>query len=110
MLASGGKFSFDFETGEWDDTAPATADTETVHYEIVDGDGDKAGADLTINVIAPPNAAPVLALDAPGNYKDEFGSEAYDNSNGSANWTTSWTETGDNGETTAVKSRSRMEV
>ena len=49
-------------------------------------------ADQTISLIPP-----VLDLHAfdSGNYRDQFGSSSYSNSNGTVLWTSSWTETGD---------------
>ncbi|MBX3521835.1 MAG: tandem-95 repeat protein [Xanthobacteraceae bacterium] len=43
------------------------------------------------------NASPVLALNAAGNYRDEFGAASYSNSEGTLDWSgQSWTESGDN--------------
>ncbi len=64
--AIGGKLTFYFEdtnghnAGDYSYLAPTnTAGTESIHYVVVDGDGDTAGADLTINVTVPP---PTYAL------------------------------------------------
>jgi Ca2+-binding RTX toxin-like protein len=48
-------------------------------------------ADQTISVVPSP---PALDLDAPfsGNVRDQFGSQSYNNNNGSVNWAGSWTE------------------
>lgn len=52
--AAGGKLTFNFATGAWSYTAPASVsvDTpETFAYKIVDNDGDESSATLTITVI-----------------------------------------------------------
>ena len=62
----GGSFSFNFTTGAWSYTPPAdvAADTdETFHYVLVDGDGDKTGADLTITVEDIDTTPPTVAVD-----------------------------------------------
>ena len=50
--------------------------------------------DRDVNLV---NAAPVLQLHAfdTGNFRDQFGSASYSNSNGSLAWGTSWAESGD---------------
>ena len=59
----GGKLTFDFATGEWSYVAPqGHAGTETFTYTIVDGDGDKSSANLTINVVAPMTAQDDIVL------------------------------------------------
>ena len=63
---AGGKFTFDFATGQWSYTPPKTvpADTtELFNYTIVDGDGDTASATLSILVENNdlPSTAPVTA-------------------------------------------------
>ena len=49
----GGHLSFDFGTGSYSYSPPASVSsdqTETFHYVIADGDGDQTGADLAITV------------------------------------------------------------
>lgn len=63
---AGGKFTFDFATGQWSYTPPKTvpADTtELFNYTIVDGDGDTASATLSVLVENNdlPTTAPVTA-------------------------------------------------
>jgi VCBS repeat-containing protein len=59
---AGGKFTFDFATGQWSYTPPKTvaADTtELFNYTIVDGDGDTASA--TLSVLVENNDLPATA-------------------------------------------------
>lgn len=63
---AGGKFTFNFATGQWSYTPPKTvpADTtELFNYTIVDGDGDTASATLSVLVENNdlPTTAPVTA-------------------------------------------------
>jgi T1SS-143 domain-containing protein len=99
----GGTLAFNFATGSWNYNAPPAGvngnTDEHFQYVIVDGDGDQAGATLTITVVDVPNTPPALALNEPGtsgNYRDEFGSVSYGNNNGSTDWGSDWTETDDN--------------
>ncbi len=99
----GGKFSFDFETGDWDYVGPAVIDNdgevETFNYVIRDGDGDESGNTLQITVL-PKNDAPVISLNSPMsnfNVADNFGAVNYGNNNGSVNWAANWTESSDSG-------------
>ncbi|MCZ4322268.1 retention module-containing protein [Pseudomonas anguilliseptica] len=52
--AEGGKLSFNFQTGAWTYTAPASVNAdvgETFNYTIIDKDGDPSGASLTVTVL-----------------------------------------------------------
>ncbi|QKE63903.1 retention module-containing protein [Aquipseudomonas campi] len=52
--AEGGKLSFNFQTGAWTYTAPASVNadvSETFNYTIIDKDGDPSDADLTVTVL-----------------------------------------------------------
>ena len=63
MTALGGRFEFDFNTGDYTYTAPEVAsdDSEAFLYTVQDGDGDTATATLTVSVND--NAAPVASAD-----------------------------------------------
>ncbi|WP_348641936.1 DUF5801 repeats-in-toxin domain-containing protein [Mesorhizobium sp. B2-6-1] len=102
--SAGGKLTFYFadegihHAGDYDYTAPVNVNadkTETFHYVLVDGDGDTAGADLTITVHNIPEP-PRIDLDnhatTTGNVTDNFSSGNY---SGGTGWAGNWTETSD---------------
>ena len=67
--AQGGKLSFNFTSGAWTYTTPATvaaAVDETFTYTVVDNDGDKTGTTLTVHLV-PVGGLPQIftALDHP---------------------------------------------
>lgn len=82
-----------------------TGDPITMHFDLAltDADGDRVvvadALDITLNPVTPPNQAPVLALNSLEttvlHVLDQFQTVAYNNNNGTANWATNWTETGD---------------
>ncbi len=82
--------------GDWGYNAPSvnSDQVETFAYTIVDGDGDASTANLQVTVTDVPEA-PQLALSSSENVRDEFGTAAYNNNNGTANWGGNWTEVGD---------------
>ena len=102
--ALGGIFTFYFvasgsnAAGSWSYLSDDPG-TENISYVLRDGDGDLAGNTLAITVV-PANDAPEISLNVAasnGQYRDEFGSVAYSNTNGTTNWSsTPWTETSDN--------------
>jgi len=63
MTALGGRFEFDFNTGDYTYTAPEVGsdDSESFLYTLQDGDGDTDTATLTVSV--EDNVAPVAAAD-----------------------------------------------
>ncbi|MDX2307114.1 MAG: peroxidase family protein [Hyphomicrobium sp.] len=72
--------------------------------KVTDGTNGRDGVDVLVGVEQLKFADGVVTLTKPavdlhafdiGNYRDQFGAIAYNNSNGSAPWTSSWLETGD---------------
>jgi len=78
----------------------------TIIYVDTDGSGitcpGGAGADQTINPATALNSYKIDDDPSVANtVRDDFGTASYSNNNGTQNWSTSWSETGDDGSPTA---------
>ncbi len=77
---------------------------DTITYSVAVSNTSTAGetlTGLTVNDLVPagttyvPNSATITGARTYFQYRDEFNLEAYDNNNGTTNWTSNWIETGD---------------
>ena len=92
-LKPGVSFDFEAESADGDPTI-------TLTVEVDDGASTNSLDARTITVeVADVNDAPRLMLNtfAVDNVRDDFESRDYEGNQGSQNWSTSWTETGDDG-------------
>ncbi len=77
---------------------------DTITYSVAVSNTSTAGetlTGLTVNDLVPagttyvPNSATITGARTYFQYRDEFNLEAYNNNNGTTNWTSNWVETGD---------------
>ncbi|WP_393936926.1 beta strand repeat-containing protein [Aeromonas rivipollensis] len=99
-ISSGQGSLVDNLNGTWTYT-PALNDDSSVSFSYTISDGDlSVGGSATLE-LTPVNDGPALAANpyaaSNANVRDEFGTAAYGNNNGSANWVGNWSESNDSG-------------